>query len=96
MDAATVTLVNQITLSAAALIACGVLWRAYKSSHDNHLKDLREINQQGLYDLRARIMVLEDKAGVSRVARDQYIQSANDREKNALADLDMEHGKKVN
>lgn len=41
MDQATVTLVNQLTLSAAAIIACSILWRAYKQSHDDHIKDLR-------------------------------------------------------
>lgn len=89
MEETTVTLVNQLTLSAAALIACGVLWRAYKGSHDEHLKDLREINQQGLYDLRARMMVLEDKAGVSRESRYQYNPPGNAAEFAALDDLDM-------
>lgn len=89
MDAATVTIVNQLTLSAAAIIACVILWRAYKQSHDDHLNDLREINQQGLYDLRARLMVLEDKLGVERVERYAYMPASNAKEQAALDDLDM-------
>lgn len=90
MDAGTLTQITGITLQGAAMIVCIVLWRAYKQAHDDHLKDLRDINQQGLYDLRARMMVLEDKAGVSREDRFKYMPSANAREERALADLDME------
>ena len=88
MDAASVTLINQLTLAAAAMIACIVLWRAYKASHDEHLKDLRTINEQGIFDLRARMMVLEDKAGVERVERYAYMPPSNAKEKAALDDLD--------
>lgn len=89
MDTATVTLVNQLTLSAAALIACAVLWRAYKGSHEAHLADLRQINGEGIYDLRARMMVLEDKAGVARVERFEYMKPDRAAEAAALDDLDM-------
>ena len=96
MDGTTVNLVNQLTLAAAAIIACGVLWRAYKGAHDEtikakdlHLADMREINQSGIYDLRARTMVLEDRAGVSRKDRFDYMPAANKKEREALADLDM-------
>lgn len=96
MEQATVTLVNQLTLAAAAIIACGVLWRAYKgamdaivAAKDAHLADMREINQSGIYDLRARTMVLEDRAGVSRKDRFDYMPAANAKERAALANLDM-------
>ena len=96
MDQTLVALVNQLSLAAAAVIACGVLWRAYKGAHDAivaakdaHLADMREINQSGLYDLRARTMVLEDRAGVSRKDRFDYMPAANAKEREALANLDM-------
>lgn len=96
MDTTTVSFVNQLTLAAAALIACGVLWRAYKgamdavvSAKDVHLADMREINQSGIYDLRARTMVLEDRAGVSRKDRFDYMPAANAKERAALDNLDM-------
>ena len=96
MDTTTVSFVNQLTLAAAALIACGVLWRVYNgamekvvAAKDAHLADMREINQAGLYDLRARTMVLEDRAGVSRKDRFDYMPAANAKEREALANLDM-------
>lgn len=96
MDTTTVSFVNQLTLAAAALIACGVLWRAYKgamdavvAAKDAHLADMREINQAGIYDLRARTMVLEDRAGVSRKDRYDYLPAANAKERLVLANLDM-------
>lgn len=96
MDGTTVNLVNQLTLAAAAIIACGVLWRAYSGAHaetikakDAHLADMREINQAGIYDLRARTMVLEDRAGVSRKDRYDYLPPANSKERLVLANLDI-------
>ena len=96
MEQTTVSFVNQLTLAAAALIACGVLWRAYKgamdavvAAKDAHLKDMREINQAGVSDLRARTMVLEDRAGVSRQDRYDYLPPANAKEREALLNLDM-------
>lgn len=96
MDGTTVNLVNQLTLAAAAIIACGVLWRAYSGAHaetikakDLHLSDMREINQTSIYDLRARTMVLEDRAGVKRSDRYDYLPAANKAEREALANLDM-------
>lgn len=95
MDGATVTLVNQLSLAAAAIIACGVLWRAYRGAMDNvvaakdkHLADLKEINQAGIFDLRARVMVLEDRAGVLRSDRNFYLEPTNAKGKLALDDLD--------
>lgn len=95
MEQATVTLVNQLSLAAAAIIACGVLWRAYKGAMESviaakngHLADMKEITQSGLYDLRARTMVLEDRAGVSRKDRYDYMPPANAKEREALANLD--------
>lgn len=96
MDGTTVSLVNQLSLAAAAIIACGVLWRAYRGAmdsvvlaKDSHLADMKEMNQSGLYDLRARTMVLEDRAGVSRKDRYDYMPAANAKERDALANLDM-------
>ena len=95
MEQATVTLVNQLSLAAAAIIACGVLWRAYKGANEaviaaknSHLADMKDMNQSGLYDLRARTMVLEDRAGVSRKDRYDYMPPANAKEREALANLD--------
>jgi hypothetical protein len=95
MEQTTVSVVNQLTLAAAAIIACGVLWRAYKgamdavvAAKDKHLSDMREINQAGIFDLRARTMVLEDRAGVMREDRNKYIEPPNAKGKLALGDLD--------
>lgn len=95
MEQTTVNIVNQLTLAAAAIIACGVLWRAYKgamdsvvAAKDKHLADMREINQAGIFDLRARVMVLEDRAGVLRTDRNQYIEPPNAKGIKALGDLD--------
>lgn len=89
MDGTTVNLVNQLTLAAAAIIACGVLWRAYKGAHDEHVKDLREFIREGLSDVRARIMVIEDRDGIPREARFKYMPPANQKERDALNNLDM-------
>jgi hypothetical protein len=89
MDGTTVTLVNQLTLAAAAMIACGVLWRAYKGAHDAHVKDLQEFIREGISDVRARIMVIEDRDGIKRSERFQYMPPANKKERDALDNLDM-------
>lgn len=88
MDNTTVSLVNQLTLAAAAIIACGVLWRAYTNSHNEHVKDLREFYQSRMYDLQARVMVLEDKAGVDRTDRLKYLPPNNKKEAIAALNLD--------
>lgn len=80
MDTTTVTLINQLTLAAAAIIACVILWRAYNNSHTEHIKDLREFYQSRLYDLQARVMVLEDKAGVDRNDRFKYMPPSTKKE----------------
>lgn len=96
MEPATVELIKQLPLATVVIIACGVLWRAYNGAHaeivkakDAHLADMREINQAGIYDLRARTMVLEDRAGVSRKDRFDYMPAANAKEREALANLDL-------
>lgn len=99
MDTTTVNLVNQLTLAAAALIACGVLWRALNSERtthfsdikaltDDHIKDLRQHNEGAIFDLKARIMVIEDKDGINREDRFKYMPPLNPREQAALDDLD--------
>lgn len=88
MDQATVTLVNQMTLAVAAIIACGVLWRAYIHSHTEHIKDLRDFYSSRLFDLSARVMVLEDKAGIDRKDRFKYMPPSNAKELAVAADLD--------
>ena len=84
MDQTTVGIVNQLSLAAAAIIACGVLWRAYKGSHDEHLKDLRE----GLLDLRSRVALIEDRDGIVRPERQQFLPPANEKEWEVLNNLD--------
>lgn len=88
VEQTTVALVNQLTLAAAAIIACGVLWRAYSNSHLEHIKDLREFYNTRIFDLQARVMVLEDHAGVKRDERKKYLPPASDKEKEVLANLD--------
>jgi hypothetical protein len=57
MDTASVQLLQQIPLAVAAMIACGVLWRAYKAAHDEHIKDLRS----ALTSVNTRLLLIEDK-----------------------------------
>ena len=90
MDQTTVSIVNQLTVAAAAVIACGFLWRAYTQSVAEHIKDLREIYSTRLFDVTARVMVLEDKAGIDRKSRFDYMPPSNQRELAALADLDKQ------
>lgn len=88
MDQTSVTLINQLTLTTAAIIACVILWRAYIQSHNDHIKDLREFYQSRLYDLQARVMVLEDKAGVERNDRFKYYAPGRPEEKEIALKLD--------
>jgi hypothetical protein len=88
MDSTTVSLVNQLSLAAAAIIACGVLWRAYKGAHDEHIKDLREAISNGLGDIRSRVAVIEDRDGIIRPERHQFIPPANAKERDVLGNLD--------
>lgn len=87
MDQTTVSVVNQLTLAAAAIIACGFLWRAYTKAIEQHIADLREYNQNNLYDLRARVMVLEDKAGIERDEKFKYMPPSNHAEQQAANNL---------
>lgn len=73
MDQTSVTLVNQLTLAAAAIIACGVLWRAYSKRVEEHITDLREMNKSEIADLRARLMVIEDSLHIQRSERMKYL-----------------------
>ena len=60
---------NQLTLAAAALIAVGVLWRAYQKRVESHIADLQKINTEGYADLRTRIMLIEDAMNIKRAPR---------------------------
>lgn len=69
VDQATVSLLNQITVSAVALLACAGLWRAYQERVRAHIEDLQKINNEGYADLRTRIMLIEDALNLQRAPR---------------------------
>ena len=88
MDQTTVSIINQLTVAAAAVVACGFLWRAYTAAVAEHIKDLREFYSSRLFDVQARVMVLEDNAGIRREERFKYMPPSNAKEIAAMADLD--------
>jgi hypothetical protein len=88
MDSATISLFNQLTLAAAALIAVGFLWRRLIAVQDKAEKDHEIFNNNVLYDLKARIMVVEDKLEIDRQDRMKYLPAASDKEQKILLDLD--------
>lgn len=88
MDQTTVTLVNQLTLAAAALIACVALWRAYSKRVEEHINDLRDQNAKAIADLRTRIMLIEDALNISRADRVKYLPTLEMPSKGEMKDLD--------
>jgi len=82
-DETTLSAINQLTVAALAVIACIALWRAYNgiqekrftevaSATQAHIDDLRKINTEQYADLKVRILLIEDKLGISRSARINY------------------------
>lgn len=95
MDLGTVNWEN-ISLTFAALVVVGVLWRELgkvrvevKSEVEEHKKTLREANEGRIYDLVARVKVVEDKLQIPREDKFKYMPPLNDRERAALQNLDM-------
>lgn len=88
MPPETVTIVNQLTLSAAAIIAVVFLWRRLVSTEDTAKKALENFNSSVLYDLKARIMVCEDKLEIDRQERMKYLPAATEAERKIMLDLD--------
>lgn len=88
MDQTSVTLVNQLTLAAAAIIACSVLWRAYSKRVEEHINDLRKMHDEQIADLRARIMVIEDALHIDRSDRVKYLPSLKMPQNAEMRDLD--------
>lgn len=95
MDQTSVTLINQLTLAAAAIIACGVLWRAYSRRVEDHINDLRQENlkqrdlfNQQIGELRARLMVIEDALHIPRADRVKYLPNLEMPAKSEMKDLD--------
>jgi hypothetical protein len=66
-------LIGQLSISTLAVIACITMWRKLMAQFDAHLKDLRDLNNVQLADLRARVMVLEDVNHVTRAKRFDYL-----------------------
>lgn len=87
---------QDITLTIACLIAVGFLWRELgkvreqlKTEVEDHKKTLRDANEGRIYDLVARVKVVEDKLEIPRDEKFKYMPPLNDREKKALLNLDM-------
>lgn len=87
---------DDITLVIASLIAVGFLWRdnqklreQLKTEIEDHKKSLRDFNEGQMYDLGARVRVIEDRDGIPRDAKFKYMPPLNDRERAALQNLDM-------
>ena len=87
MDQTAVSVINNLTLAAAAIIACVALWRAYTKRVDEHIADLREQNRQEIADLRARIMVIEDSLHIDRSQRFKYLPTLEMPGKGEMKDL---------
>lgn len=53
-----------LPLQAILLIACVNLWKAYNTSQNARIDDLKLNYEKNLSDLRTRVILLEDRAGV--------------------------------
>jgi hypothetical protein len=53
-----------LPLQALLLVACVTLWRAYNAAQNARVDDLKQNYEKGLSDLRTRVMLLEDRAGI--------------------------------
>ena len=87
---------QDITLTVACLIAVGFLWRdnlklreAIKLEIEDHKKTLRDSLTGIVYDLAARIRVVEDKLAIPRDEKFKYMPPMNAKEAAALNNLDM-------
>lgn len=54
----------QLPLQALLLIAVVALWKAYNAAQNARVDDLKQNYERNLADLRTRVMLLEDRAGV--------------------------------
>lgn len=84
MSPSELQVINQLTLAGAALIAVGVLWRAYQKRVEAHIADLQKLNAEGYADLRTRIMLIEDAMNIKRAPRIEQMLN----EKDATQELD--------
>lgn len=53
-----------LPLQAILLIAIVSLWKAYATAQNARIEDLKGNYEKNLADLRTRVMMLEDKAGI--------------------------------
>jgi len=87
---------ENVTLSLAAIAACIILWRdnqalrlALKTETDDHKKTLHDMVNGKVFDLGARVRVVEDKLEIPRDEKFRYMPPLNAREQAALQNLDM-------
>lgn len=55
---------SNLPLQVLLLIAVVALWRAYNAAQNARVDDLKQNYEKGLADLRTRVMLLEDHAGI--------------------------------
>lgn len=53
-----------LPLQGLLLVACVTLWRAYNAAQNARVDDLKQNYEKGLADLRTRVALLEDHAGI--------------------------------
>lgn len=53
-----------LPLQAILLIAVVQLWKAYRESQAGRIDDMRQNYEKGLAELRTRVILLEDRAGI--------------------------------
>lgn len=54
----------QLPVYAVMLTTIVTLWKAYAASQNARIDDLKQSYEKNLADLRTRVMLLEDKAGM--------------------------------
>lgn len=54
----------QLPLQALLLIAVVALWKAYNAAQNARVDDLKQNYERNLSDLRTRVILLEDRAGI--------------------------------
>ena len=60
-----------LPLQALLLIAIVTLWRAYHTTQNARVDDLKANYEKNLADLRTRVILLEDNAGIKRPYLDE-------------------------
>lgn len=60
----------QLPLQVILFITIAALFKAYVDSQNAHLKDVKDIYEKNVADLRNRTMMIEDKLGIKRPLAD--------------------------